>query len=83
VEGIANVELTAPTETTWTTDDLAARWGVRRQTVRWYILAGKLAAWQHAKGSPFYIASAEMRRFEREELPNIKTRGIARSGAVV
>lgn len=78
VEGIADVN----TSKTWTTDELGKVWGVRRQTVRWYIIAGKLEAFQHKPGAPFYITDRERRRFERVELPKIKTRGIARSGSV-
>jgi|TARA_Y100000034_G_scaffold54568_1_gene66855 hypothetical protein len=56
----------------WSVQDLVALWGVKRQTVRRYIVSGRLKAHQHAALQPFYVADAERLRFENEVRPFLK-----------
>tara|TARA_Y100000310_G_scaffold232390_1_gene235189 strand:- start:9915 stop:10130 length:216 start_codon:yes stop_codon:yes gene_type:complete len=56
----------------WSVQDLVALWGVTRQTVRRYIVDGKLRGEQHAPLQPFYVSDAERLRFENEVRPFIK-----------
>ena len=58
----------------WTLPELAAEWGVSRQTVRYYVTQKLLKALREGEGSrfPYRVSRREKRRFEDHVQPTLK-----------